>query len=176
MSKKLEFLKHNWFKILITLATLLIAFSIFYYFVIFIPKKEQIIFNMEREKIEEEKQTQLAEEQKKQEEKQKALEDLNSCMGDAENAYNSRWNDECDFLGNLTNECKTILIETYSYSDYLEKEGLSSKISDSNYYSFLDYLTKKGNCSCRLPSATAERFNEDLKESKNECYKKYPQK
>jgi hypothetical protein len=176
MNKKLDFFKNNWFRILVIIAILLVAFSFFYYFVIFIPKKEQARLNIEREKIEEEKQAQLAEEQKQQEEKQKALEDLNSCMSDATSAYDSQWNDECDFLGKLTNECKTILIETYSYSDYLEKEDLSLKSGDSNYYSLLDYLTKKDGCSCRLPTATAERFNVDLKDSKNECYKKYPQK
>jgi len=176
MDKKSEFLKQNWFKISIVIVMLLIAVSIFYYFVIFIPKKEQMRLEAEAAKIESEKQTQLAEEQKKQEEKQKAQDDLNSCIASAGSNYNSRWNNECDFLGKLTSECKTILIDTYSYTSYLEKKGLSSKISDSNYYSIIDYYTKKDECSCRLPNDVADGLNKDLKESKDECYKKYPQK
>ena len=45
-----QFLKENWFKIIITLTILLIGFSIFYYFVIFIPQKEQTKLEQERQR------------------------------------------------------------------------------------------------------------------------------
>ena len=107
--------------------------------------------------------------------KQEVLDNLNSCISFAESIYNSQWNEECDFLGKLTKECKELLIDTFSYDSYLTLKKLSSNRGDSNYLSIPDYLDKKGACSCRLPVTTADRFETTEKNEKADCYKKYPQ-
>lgn len=58
MKRIFNFLHNNWFKIIISFVVLLAGFSIFYYFVIFIPEKEwQMIYEQEQEKIEKEVQS-----------------------------------------------------------------------------------------------------------------------
>lgn len=169
MKEKIKkFMVENWFKLSFAIAVILIGIAFFYYFVIFLPQKEQARINQQN-------QEQLAKEQKEQKEKEEATKSLNFCLSFAEDNYSSMWNKECDYLGELTTECKDILLNTYSYNNYVSKKNLSIEPSDKNYLSVIDYYKKKEECSCRLPTTRADRLNESLKEDKAECYKKYPQ-
>ena len=44
-----QFLKENWFKIIIAFIILLIGFSVFYYLVYFIPQKEKTIMEQQKQ-------------------------------------------------------------------------------------------------------------------------------
>ncbi len=55
-----EFVKQNWFKLSFSIAIILIGFSVFYYFVVFIPKKDE-------DRIEQLKQEQIIKDQKDEE-------------------------------------------------------------------------------------------------------------
>jgi len=107
MKKINIFLQQNWFKAIIALIILLIGFSIFYYFVIFIPQKEQVRNEalqkeqlLQQQRIIEEKQAAqekaLAEEWAKQEEARIATEnkfwkDTKTSIQESRDAANTIW-------------------------------------------------------------------------------------
>lgn len=103
----------------ITSGIFLIGASLFYYLVIFTPKKEQ----MRADQLESQRES-----QKELLESQREL--LETCIKDAQRNYLANWNKICDFRGKK-NECA---------------------LSDSDL----------------------ERADNSLKESKNECFRKYP--
>lgn len=86
-------MNNNWSTLLLSVAALIVALSIGYYFVIFLPQKEQ-------EKIQQEKQKNTAMEEKKTNEKLL----LNYCLEDAEKSYNYNWNKTCS-TQRLEDEC-----------------------------------------------------------------------
>lgn len=54
MEEKIQnFIEQNWFKVGILAALFIIAFSVFYYFMVFIPEKELMIINQQKQKEEE---------------------------------------------------------------------------------------------------------------------------
>ncbi len=189
MKEKIKtFLQKNWFKIIVALVILLIGFSILYYFVIFLPQKEEA-------RLEQQRQEQLAKEEKEREEleresqaKEEAEQALSNCIASAENYYIDRWYRECKEQGKLTSKC--IDINELSFDEYLEKYGLTIEeyIKERNLTptdpdspfslrlsASWDYIARKNDeCSCRLPIATADRFNENLEKDKADCYKRYP--
>ncbi len=123
--------RHKYHKKIITIAIvlgiLIVAGSIFYYFVIFIPQKEKAKLDFERDK--------WSSEQKKIED-EKSKESLNTrllnvCLQSADESYLAQWKTECE----------------------------SRKLKDD----------------CSLPSATANHIESFRKESKDECFKRYPQ-
>lgn len=59
----MNWLKNNWFKLIIAAIIILIGFSIFYYSIVFLPQKERI-------RLEQQKQSQLIEKQEKNIERQ----------------------------------------------------------------------------------------------------------
>lgn len=117
-------------KVSIILATLIFSLSVAYYFVIFLPQKEKLA-------IEQQKQTQEAkdrkEEQAKDEAKQ-ATDDaktaLQDCLSQAYDEYSSDWDSQCKSTG------------------------------------------LKANCSLDDTTLVEKRY----KDSKDECFKQYPQK
>lgn len=83
-----NFFKDNWFKLVISLAILLVCISIFYYFVIFIPQKE-------RAKMEQQ-------EKVKQEEQAKELskkELFDNCMQEVEDNFRRNSMGLCSSMG-----------------------------------------------------------------------------
>ena len=105
----------------------------------------------------------------------------------ADSRYHERWNDECEFLGKLSEKCKELLdlesnkyLEKYDVTneDYAKLRGLEitgeESEMDLSWKVIADYYERRGDCSCRLPISTADDFGEWLDELKDECFKKYP--
>jgi len=129
-----------------------------------------------------ERQQQIKIEQQRQA-KEEAEQALNACLADAEEAYSNLWDKECKALGKLTSKC--IDINELSYNEYLKKYGLTEEeykkqrgiTDDSPLAGLFDYLKRRSDeCSCRLPTHTADDFGNYRDKLKAECFKRYPQK
>lgn len=105
-------------------AMALISFSVFYYFVIFLPSKERMTLEQKRSEF-------LFQENEKQTNKLM----LDACLADALDSYNTTWNSNCRNSG----------------------------------------IDRRGD-GCALPHNVADSLNEYYKQTKDECYKKYPQR
>jgi len=157
-------MKIDFFKIIIAITLLIIALSVAYYFVIFLPQKENQKIELQRLEAEEEKTE--AEQKKKEAESKSQL--LSICLGQAESTYSSNWNNECKSQGKLTSEC--IKLIDMSLDDYIEENN----IPDSKRIDAVDeFFDKKSDCSCRLPLDNADRIEEWKKADKEECHIKY---
>ncbi len=168
-------------------ATIIIASIILggFYFVSQVNKQRSIERQQEI-KIEQEKQERLAKKQAKEE----AYRAFSNCIANAEENYSDMWTDECKVQGKLTNKC--IDVNELDYDEYLKKYGLTSEEyvkqrnltlkdpddpSSVHLSAMFDYIVDRPDeCSCRLPTSIADRFNEQLKEAKDRCFKRHPQK
>lgn len=86
-------MNNNWNAFLLAVSALIVAFSIGYYFVIFLPQKEQA-------RIQQEKEKKTAIEEK--EASKKLL--LSYCLEDADKTYSYNWDKACKTRG-LKDEC-----------------------------------------------------------------------
>ena len=98
---------------------------------------------------------------------------LDNCLSDAKERYSNLWNEECEALGKLSNECKNLL--KMKASEYIEN---NKKVEGLEEFTRLydEFIEKKKDCSCRLPSYSADSINGYLKDFEEECYKKNPLK
>jgi len=141
--------------------------------------KQRSIEKQQRVEIEQNQQERLEKQQTKEDSEQA----LNTCIANAEENYSKRWDKECKRLGKLTSKC--IDINELSYMEYLKKYELTEEeyekqreiTDDSIMAGFLDYFTRRNNeCSCRLPTYTADDFEDYKDKLKADCFKRYPQK
>ena len=143
---------------------LLVSFSFFYYYVIFLPQKEQA-------GIDRQKQEQLMKDQKEHEAKQQAEQALNTCMADAEERYSNQWYTECKSRGELTSKC--ISLKEMTFDEYVKQNNIAQ---DKRLDALIDFYKKRDECSCRLPTAIANDLGDYRDGLKAECFKRYPQK
>ncbi len=162
-NKLYEFVKTHWFNLGILITLFLIAISIFYYFVIFIPKKENA-------RVEAEKQAQLANDEKikiatekanNQKEQNKIL--LNTCINDAYDNYHNNWAGYCKRNLEITSTGLENCLKGGSINDYCHT------LWDADLANY-----RKGGYSCSLSSKISDGLDATLKEDKNSCYKNYP--
>ena len=139
------------FKIIIGIAILLISFSVFYYFVIFLPHKEDQRIEVEKDQKEEQKLN------------------LNKCLQEADYSYRMNWARNCEKEGTLSEDCKNLVNK--SLIDYMkEKSFADPEIAKFNYYSEIS------DCSCEtLMSINAEKVENFKKDDEDNCFKMYPQ-
>jgi len=166
-----EFLKKEWLKVgLLVIAAGLVFSYGFGKYTTWDKQKAQILIEQQKQEAEvKAEQEKIA---KEEEEKEEAKRNLESCLSNASRLYKEEWNKECKYLGELSNKCKEILdITSDEYYEKYPEEKADNPIID--YFNFTE---KQEDCSCRLLTSKADIFNERLKERKDECYKKYPQK
>ena len=172
-------------------ATLIIASLILggFYFASQVNKQSSIE-KQQQVKIKTEKQEQFNKETKEQEAKWEAKQALDTCISNAKESYHNQWNKECKAQGKLTNICIDVVELSYdkflkkyeiTSEDYVKLRHLDPKNPDDpisvHLEASLDYIFKRPDeCSCRLITSKADRFNETLEKNKAECFKKYPQK
>lgn len=172
----MKWFSENWFKLIVTIIFLLIGISVFYYYVIFLPKKEQSRLDLDKAKaaqeiLQQQKKDQLVQEQKDQglEDKYLAQVNLDKCLLEESNNYTFQWLQTCNSRGLLPNDCKKFADSSYTSEQFTTENHLS-------YYDGLkQYIDKQNECSCRLPSSSAESIETRTKQNKDECFKKYPQ-
>jgi len=128
--------------------------------------KQKSIERQQQIKIEQEKQDKLAEQEAKDEAKQA----LDTCIADAEKSYSDNWFRECKSQGLLTDRC--IDLNDMTFDEYAEQNNIPQ---DKKFEAIDDFYKEKGDCSCRLILANADRLNEGLEKDKEVCFKKYPQ-
>lgn len=90
----------NFFRAVLAISIILIALSISYYFVVFIPNKEKYRLELEKQKIQ-------AEQQKYTngvKEKQSKIILLNKCLDDAHESLSKDWDAQCKVQGKQS-EC-----------------------------------------------------------------------
>lgn len=99
-----NFLKDNWFKLSISVAIILIGISVAYYFVIFIPQREETKLEQQTQEKEKEQEKELL--------NKKLLED---CLSNADNSLKSSFiaicNDDKRISGGDNMTCSTGTIE-----------------------------------------------------------------
>ena len=139
------------------IAILLISIAIFWHYVIYLPSIEK---KANQDKVD-----------------QKMF--LSRCLSDAHALYRERWDNECEYLGEITDECKDVI--NLDLSGYLEKHNLTLDeyaelrgVELDELGLFFNYSDWKRNCSCRLSQTTADNFNEYKGGLEDRCYKKYP--
>jgi preprotein translocase subunit YajC len=181
-----NFLKENWFKLSFALAIILIGASVFYYFVIYLPQKEQMRIEADKQteemkikaeqnKLEQERLDDLLKEQKIKQAEEDREEKLNACIATAANLYSDNWLNECIARVLSPKDCKKYK-GIYSAFDYYEQYP-TEKTSTSTIISLDDFNRfneKKEACSCMLPKTIADSLGETAQTEKSNCYKQYP--
>lgn len=160
-------------------ATILIASIIFgSFFYVSQVNKQHSIERQQEIKIEQEKQDQLAKDLKEQKLKEETSEALTTCLTNASEIYSTQWDMECKRLGKLTPKC--ISINEMTYEEYEKQNPLPEDLSTEELIDTIlkrrkDFAKEKEECSCGLPSYNADHLNGNLKENKEECFRRYPQ-
>ncbi len=98
--KKHSLPKIDFFKLVLLVSALVVAFSTFYYLMIFIPGKEKARTDWEREQAV----SDAAKESVEESDRQFNQRMLEACLTDAESSYTSYWNKECKGQG-LSKDC-----------------------------------------------------------------------
>ena len=106
----MNWLKENWFKVGILAAILVVSISVGYYYMIFLPQKEE-----ERTKIESQKQEQLVKETKEQEAK------LSACITNTDTNYQTNFESYCISEGRGSN-CNSIKRVNADRVEQIEKD------------------------------------------------------
>lgn len=156
-------------KILISLSALIIALSVGYYFVIYIPQRD-------RDQQAAQKQYQIDQERKKEKEQT----DLQKCLDNADQANAYYWIGSCEELGLLTHNNSLVHFTGSDGKDYLKDPNTKLIYSlDEKYVINLSSGVKKVNKdlikNCRLPNDTISFIDQRVKILKNDCYKRFPQ-
>lgn len=159
--------KSNLPLILIAISLLIVAVSIAYYLLIFIPSKEQT-------KLE----TQKVVEQKKEFEKVSISTKRENCIFDAEENYYAYWNKRGKELGTL-NYVKNFKIEGVGSEQWKLDLDTNRKLSMEEVWVWdeqkQDWVVNRLLAqNVKLPSDEVERIDGQLKDKKEECFRLYP--
>jgi len=155
-------LKEHWFKMICSIAIVLIALSVGYYFIFVLPAFNKEKLDIEKAKQEEEAKKNEREEEAKKAEKASAVMEsatkkinLSNCLNKAEENYSSNWAKACEtnseIMKDLFDKCKGGILD-------------DGKFCEKTY----DFEYKPD---CALPSAKADKVNEYLKNDKDECFR-----
>lgn len=134
--------------------------------------KQRSIERQQQTKIDQEKRDQLYKELKEKEIKEQVEQALNACITSAEENYSANWRKTCKAQGELSNRC--IALNEMTFEEYKKQnprkseEGLDTRV--------FDFYKERDKCSCSLPLDIADRKNKSLRDEKDECLKRYPQK
>ena len=96
-----------------------------------------------------------------------AKNELNACLTRAESKYGTMWEEECRDTGKLTQQCEDALFLTMT--EYENKYGEFQ--GDDLFEQLASFFDKQADCSCRLPTATSDRFSEIMANDKEECFR-----
>lgn len=178
-NKNVQWLKDN----LVKISLFIIALSVAYYLVIYIPHKNQQEIDLKKQQY----QDQLdAQKQKDQSERQKQLDAqkqatenksaLDKCMSDAETNYSYWWRGNCRSRGLLPAGCDEATVNL-SYDDYKKQNNLTGTGVLQYWDEYWKHHTQKlEQCTCSLPTSLADSINSDRQQAKDLCLKQYPQK
>jgi hypothetical protein len=124
----LQWLSRNWLGLIAGITLLVIALSVSYYFVLFLPKEHILRLDLEhQEKLKEEERTTTEQRWKFYNSRI-----LDGCLSTAEEDYKARW----------------------------EQTYLSLNLGKN----------------CLLPKETSDSYSRDLKDAREECYRRNPQR
>ena len=169
----MKWIKEN-FYFLIIVGVIILVVPVGYYYIYALPKLNSDKLNFEKDKYNEEKiqKQQQEEEQKRAElEKQQKEEEqryanktlLEDCLQTSEINYLNSWSKNCTAQAKKNrNEYQECLDTFKKYGDEYTTCAWHKNLIDDSY-------------SCSLPSSIADDLGNDRKDSKDECYKKYPQ-
>ncbi len=160
-----NWLKENWFKVGLLVVLLILGLSFAYYYIVFLPKKEQ-------NRLAQEIQKQTLQESKEIKEREKTQSLLDECLADAETSYSDQWYGECKSQGKITSKC--ISLKEMTFNEYAKQNNIPDD-GKERLDAMFDFFKQQNECSCRLPLANADRINGSLEKSKDECFKRYPQ-
>lgn len=126
-----------------------------------LAKERQEKFIMEQQKKEWEYNKEKEQEAKEKAEKRKQLNEklLDMCLDIAQESYKSNWKTNCKSVAKR---------KSTGYKSCLQR------LSENDCKSLWGEIDSSSNCS--LPIELTSSLNEDLKNQKNDCFKKYPQK
>ena len=145
-----------------------------------IERQQQIKIEQEQNILEQKRQEVKDKEIKEELIQQEKKEALNDCIENAEKNYHNSWYKECKRLNKLSIKC--IDINELGYFEYLKKYKLTEKEYEKQRnttegFGVFDYYDRQSEeCSCRLPTYTADDFGDYKDKQKDECFKRYPQK
>jgi len=157
-------------KKIISVSLLIIALSMAYYFVIFLPQKENQKIELQRFEAEQKRLEvkQQVEQQKEQEDSKLRL--LTQCLNQAGENYHTNWFSECKSQGKLSATC--IKLMEMTFEEYIKENNIPD---NKRVEAVSEFYDKRDDCSCRLPSDNARRIEGWEEDAKDECFKKYPQ-
>lgn len=150
------------FKITVAIGILIVCLSVGYYFVLFLPQKENQ--KIELQKIEQEKKEQQEEQQQRARENRATS--LSTCLSEAESNYSRNWGNECRSQGLLSSKC--ILLMDMTTVEYAKEKGL-----ELNAETLVKFLKEKNDCSCRLSFGISDRIEGLRKDAKEQCHKQF---
>ena len=151
-------------KRLIAISFLIIALSVAYYFVIFLPQKEKQKLEQEKLRITQEQHNAA----QKEEEAKSQKESLDSCLLDAEIGYSKNWNKECRSQELMSAAC--VELTEMTIIDYTEKNKIDL---DKSPDALKEFMKKQADCSCRLPLENSDRIDKRREEEKEVCYRRF---
>ncbi|OGD09446.1 hypothetical protein A2397_02025 [Candidatus Amesbacteria bacterium RIFOXYB1_FULL_44_23] len=165
----------------VKLSILAIALSVAYYFVFFLPNKQNQELELKRQQY----QDQIVAQQKEDEREQQKILDvqkqaaenrslLDKCLENAEDSYHLNWRNSCRTRGLMPSGCEEESINL-EFSDYQKQHNLPTSTIEGWDDYWKVYSAKKDKCTCSLPTYNADDITETEKNSKDECFKRYPQ-
>ncbi len=158
-------------KIILVIAALVVAFSLFYYYVIFLPQKEQ--FQIELQEQEQLFQEQQAEKKRQSEERIIELKNqekatqlylLNDCLDEASGLFLHLSNTS---LTPCLNEAELLIEKFNKYRDTM--------IFSNEAVNHLESIEKEVGSKVEICDFIQNDIDEKVKTWKEECFKKYPQ-
>lgn len=155
-------------KRILALSFLIIALAIGYYLVIYIPQKNQELLDLQKQQL----QQQAALQKQKQQQATANRKALTICLDQARASYNVAWRADCRDEGLLPSGCNEASIKL-SFEDYQKQNHLSGT---QGFAAYAKYINQKMSlCTCNLPVVLSNAANNDLQQSRNTCFKEYPQ-
>jgi len=154
-------------KLSLIAGVLLVSFSVFYYLIIFLPRKEQTKMESQRQAEQTRQELEQARVALQQQEiiakELKELSrsaELDVCLSDAYEDYKLNW----------ANNCRTEAGRVSLLAQECFRSGLSWNLCTALQ------RTANASSSCSLPSNLAGSVNAAYRQRKEECFKRYPQR
>ncbi|QQS58896.1 hypothetical protein IPN35_04860 [Candidatus Peregrinibacteria bacterium] len=164
------------------ISILLVSSSVSYYYIFFLPAKQQESLELQKEKFEHQKALEEEEKRNKTKKEQDALaekrrqelaedlaevkrqQDFDNCLSRAYENYNANWLSACQ----AQNEYYKKMNEITEKQNKQFEELTGIPHDNSNLYEY-----QKIDENCKLPTEKADKLGKDLEDSKDECIEYY---
>jgi hypothetical protein len=132
--------------------------------------KQKSIKSQQQIKMEQEKQKQAT---KEQFDKEPTRVRLGACLAESEQTYMTQWISECKLRDLMPQGCEWI--REMTFIEYLIQKKIPRENREKVNEAAKDYDKARAGCTCVLPADIAKSLEDNQKNHKDVCFKKYSQ-